>query len=240
MAGGSQGLPAAASPVPPAHRGCCRSGDLQRAAHASSVSWRKEGERAGFEGRERRGSRLQLPMAMPRCRGEAGRGSDPGGTPVGCRHRGLRQHPAGRRGSVPLFGTEGKELEGGNPALGWPLPEPLSAPPPPPPRFALPSRGDPAVGARVRAAAAAGGAARTSGRAPCPATRALSRVEKPRARAPRPPLPAAFPLRLFDDFLPEKKKLIFLPGRSEAINRLLYIVMFSYSSRLPLPSTDSL
>lgn len=77
---------------------------------------------------------------------------------------------------------------------------------PPPPRFALPSRGDPAVGARVRAAAAAGGAARTSGRAPCPATRALSRVEKPRARAPRPPLPAAFPLRLFDDFLPEKKK----------------------------------
>lgn len=157
MAGGSQGLPAAASPVPPAHRGCCRSGDLQRAAHASSVSWRKEGERAGFEGRERRGSRLQLPMAMPRCRGEAGRGSDPGGTPVGCRHRGLRQHPAGRRGSVPLFGTEGKELEGGNPALGWPLPEPLSVPPPPALCFAQPG------GPRGGGAGACRGGRRRSG-----------------------------------------------------------------------------
>lgn len=76
------------------------------------------------------------------------------------------------------------------------------------------------------------------GRAPCLATRALPRVEKPRPRAPR-PLPAAFPLRFLSDFLPEKK-LIFLPGRSEAINRLLYIIMFSYSSRLPLPCTDSL
>lgn len=239
MAGGSQGLPAAASPVPPAHRGCCRSGDLQRAAHASSVSWRKEGERAGFEGRERRGSRLQLPMAMPRCRGEAGRGSDPGGTPVGCRHRGLRQHPAGRRGSVPLFGTEGKEREGGNPALGWPLPEPLSAPPPP--RALLcPAGGTPRWGR---------GCVPRRPPAERPAPRgeppARPRVPFPGWRNPEPVPPALLSLPPFPSdssmisYL-KKKKLIFLPGRSEAINRLLYIVMFSYSSRLPLPSTDSL
>lgn len=49
---GSQGLPAAASPVPSAHRGCCRrTRDLRRAAHAESVLWRREGERAEFEGR---------------------------------------------------------------------------------------------------------------------------------------------------------------------------------------------
>lgn len=112
-----------------------------------------------------------------------------------------------RDGAAQCLSSARRERSGRrNPALGWPLPEPLSAPPP---RFALPSRGDPAVGARVRAAAAAGGAARTSGRGPCPATRALSRVEKPRARAPRPPLPAAFPLRFFDDFLPEKKINLF-------------------------------
>lgn len=113
---------------------------------------------------------------------------------TGCRHPGLRQHRAGRHSSVPLFGTEGKEREGkpgSSLALGRVS---FSAP-----RFALPSRGDPAVRARVRAGTAAGKAAR----APCLATRALPRVEKPRPRAPR-PLPAAFPLRFFNDFLPEK------------------------------------
>lgn len=81
----------------------------------------------------------------------------------------------------------------------------------------------------------AGAAAGSSGRAPCPGTRALPRLEKPRP----PALLALLPFPSDSTMISYLKKLIFLPGRSEAINRLLYI-MFSYSSRLPLPSTDSL
>lgn len=57
---------------------------------------------------------------------------------------------------------------------------------------------------------------------------------------PAPPaLPSLLPFLSDSTMISYLKKKIFLPGGSEAINSLLYI-MFSYSSRLPLPSTDSL
>lgn len=132
-------------------------------------------------------------------------------TPEGHRLPGLQQHRAEQHSSLPRLNTKGKEREG-KPGSSWLALARVSSSPP---RFPFPSRGDPAVGPRV----------------------AFPGWRNPTLR-PRPPLPAAFPLR-FNYFLPEKK-LISLPGRSEAINRLLYIIMFSYSSRLPLPSTDSL
>lgn len=72
--------------------------------------------------------------------GEAGRGSDSGGTPAA----GLRQHRAGRHSSLPRFTTKGKEREGKTGS--WLALARVSFSPP---RLALPSRGDPAVEPRV-------------------------------------------------------------------------------------------
>lgn len=108
-----------------------------------------------------------------------------------------------------LRGRSGK----GKPALGWPLPESLSARP----AWLCPAEGT----------------LRWSHAWPFPAGE--TRPCAP-ARLSLPP----FPSDLIISYLKKKKKLISLPVRSEAISRLLYIKMFSYSSRLPLPSTDSL
>lgn len=218
----SKGLPAGASPVPAAHRGCCRrTRDLQRAAHAESVLWRREGERAEFEGRWE-GERLWLPSATQQSREKADEGQRPP-RDTGCLWPRLRQ-----RSVIP---SARRERNGrGSQAPVWHcLESPTASLPPLPACFFRP--GDPAVRAWVRAGAAAG----SSGRAPRPGTRALPRLEKPRP----PALLALLPFPSDSTMISYLKKLIFLPGRSEAINRLLYI-MFSYSSRLPLPSTDSL
>lgn len=175
------------------------------------------GERASEpslrEGEE--GERLWLPSGTQQCREKADKGSDsretPGPVPAA---------PAALCVTAPLrhsLGTEGKEWEG-KPGSSLALARVSYSFPP----VLLCQAGVPAVRARVRAGAAAG----FSGRAPCPGTRALPRVGKPRPRAPRPPLPAAFPLRFYNDFLPEKSNLFARQVRRDQQSVVYYVFIF--------------
>lgn len=141
------------------------SGQLTPSLFCGEERAREQGLREGEEG-----GRLWLPSATQRCREKAGRGSDPErhrlpvpGAPAAlCTAQSLSRH--GGKG----MGREALLLSGPGSSL-------LQLPPPRLPLcFARP--GDPAVRTRVRAGAAAG----FSGGAPCPGTRALPRLEKPR------------------------------------------------------------
>lgn len=158
MAGGSQGLPAVASPVPASHQGCCRrTRDLQRAAHAESVLWRREGERAGIEGRRGRGAPL-APLCNAAVPGEGRQ-----------RQRSRKTPAAGTRGSgravhrsVTLSAR--RERNGkGSPAPVWPRLESLTASPSPPPALLCP-----AWGPRREDAGACRGSRRLLGGSPLP------------------------------------------------------------------------
>lgn len=214
MSSGNQELPAATG-----HRGCChRTRDLLRqAAHAESVLWRREGERAEFGGRMGRGAPL-APLCDAAVSGEGRRGSHPRETPAaGARGCGR----AVRDGTARSLSRHGGKGMGGEARLLSGTGSNLLRLPPHHSRFALSGRG-PAARARVRAGAAAG----FSGRAPCPGTRALPRLETPRPRAPRSPLPAAFPVRFYNDFLPEKTNLFARQVRRDQQAVVYYVFIF--------------
>lgn len=108
-------------------------------------------ERAREPGvREGRGGGAASSSPLP-CRGVGvGQQGQRPRRDTGCRRPGLRH------GTTQSRSRHGGEGAGGG---ARPLPEPLSDPPSPSLPFALPGRGDPAEGARVRAGAAAGEAA---------------------------------------------------------------------------------
>lgn len=167
MGRGSQGLPAS-------HRGCCRrTSDLQRAALAESVLWRREGERAGFEGRRGRGTTSASGSPLPRS--SAGRRQTEAATPERPRLPG----PAAPAAlcSVSL-GTEGRERDG-KPGCCLTLARVSYSFPPTAPALLCPA----GTSRWCR------GSRGFSGRAPCPGTRALPRLEKPRPRGPPPSSP---------------------------------------------------
>lgn len=215
MGGGSQGRPAAASPVPAARRGCCsRTRDLQRAAPAESVLWRREGERAEFEGRRGRGEPL-APFWNAAVSGEGRQGQRlPRDTRAGTRGSGS----AVRDGTAPALSRHGGK------GMGWQarlLSGSGSSLLQLPPRFALSGQSPCGEGA-----GACRGSRRLLRASPLPGHACLPRVGKPRPRAPRPPLPAAFPLRFYNDFLPEKSNLFARQVRRDQQSVVYYVFIF--------------
>lgn len=151
-AGGSQGLPATASPVPAAHRGGCRrTSDLQRAPHADTVLWRREGEGAEPEGKGGRGAALAPLCDAAVSGGRRQTGSQPRETLAGTRGSG-RAVRDGTAQSLSRHG--GKEREGKQGSCLALARVSYSFPPTTP--ALLCQAGGPAVRARVRAGAAAG------------------------------------------------------------------------------------